>query len=127
MNFAKFFALSLLLMSPLALARVHYQVTTQANGFSDETNQATSTELQLDANTSGQIYSNDEIQINVELVEEGEENALMRLTIFAKNENGEFEKISEPTITHAYDQDGILELGATDGKSLVIASRVNRI
>jgi hypothetical protein len=127
MNTSKILAISLLLVSPLALARVQLNTTMQIKGLANVANRTITTEVQLDKNVSAEIYSSDDMRIDAELIDEKDETATIGFTIYAKNENGDFEKISEPVLVPAYGQDATLAIGSTEGDSISIVTNATRI
>lgn len=127
MNTTKFFALSLLLVSSAALARVQFNTAINFNGFSNIANQTIASETQLDANTSAQIYSSDDVRIDAELIDEKDESATISYAIYAKNEAGDFEKISAPVLVAAYGQDATVAIGSTEGASINIVANATKI
>lgn len=127
MNTSKIFALSLLLVSPLALARVQCNTTMEFKEIPNIANRIISAEVQLDEHVSTEIYSSDDMRIDAELLEEKDENATICYTIYAKNETGEFQKIMEPVLVPEYGQDATVAFSSTEGDSISIVTNATRI
>ncbi len=103
---SKILALSLLLVSPLALARVHLNMTMEMNNpFQTKT---ITTEADLDANVSIVVYESDDIRIEAELVSEDADRTTVKYTVSAKTAEGLAQLISAPELSLAYGQVGSL-------------------
>jgi hypothetical protein len=127
MNTSKFLALSLLLVSSVALARVKFNTYMEFNNVSNIPNGNLTTQVELDANVLTEIYSADDMRIDAELLEEKDETATICYTIYAKNETGDFEKISAPVLSAAYGQEANLALGSAEGASINIVANATKI
>lgn len=128
MNSTKVFALSLLLVSPLALARVQCNATMEIKGFENFANRIITTEVQLDvSNQTAEIYRSDDMRIDAQLLAETEETATICYAIYAKNDAGEFVKVSEPVLVPAYGKEASLALGSTKGDNFKMVLNVSKI
>lgn len=128
MNTSKIFALSLLLVCPLALARVNCNATMEIKGLPNSADRIITSEFQLDVdNKSTEVYRSDDLTINAQLLAENEETATISYNVYAKNEAGEFVKVSEPVLVPAYGQEATLAIGSTEGDSLNLTLKAHRI
>lgn len=124
---SKVFALMLLLVCPLALARVQFNTTMELKNSPRYGNRTSTTEIQLDLNTPLEIYNLDDVRIEAELLAEKDENAVICYSIYAKNESDDFEKILAPVLVPGYGKEATLVLGSTSGDGFtlkVIAQKV---
>lgn len=109
MIYSKVFALSLLLVSPFALARVNLNTNMEINHpFPTQTIAA---ENQLDVKESAVVYDANNMRVEAELLAEQENDALVRYTISAKNAEGAYEVIAAPELCATYGKTATLSIG----------------
>lgn len=107
----KVLALSLLLVSPLALARVQLNATMEINDPLKKQNRTISTEVQLDADKSVTIFDGDDMRIEVKLLAEQENEAHVRYFVYAKNTDGVYEAVTSPELCAIYGDTASLIIG----------------
>lgn len=109
MIYSKFLALSLLLVSPFALARVNLNTNMEINNPFPQ--QTIINEVQLDTNVSVVVYDANNMRVEAELLQEQENDALVRYTVSAKNAEGVYEAIATPELAVVYGQASVIKLG----------------
>lgn len=126
MNLSKVFAFSLLLVSPLANARV--QMHTQIELKNDPTygNRSCDIVFTIDANESFEIYNHDNVRVVAELLAEREDCAIICFNIFAKTAN-EWEKILAPVLAPNHTEPALLHLGSSLGDDFKIIVSAQKI
>ena len=109
MIYSKFLALSLLLVSPFALARVTLNTNMEISyPFSQQT---ITNEMQLDANVSVVVYDANNMRVEAELLQEQANDALVRYTVSAKNAEGAYEAIATPELAVIYGENSVIKIG----------------
>lgn len=107
----KFLALSLLLVSPLALARVQLNAEMHINSKSTR---CIATKVQLDLHESAVVYDSNDLQIAAELLDESDENVHVRYTVSAKNADEVLEIVSAPELCAKYEQPASVSVGQSE-------------
>ena len=108
---SKVLALSLLLVSPFALARVQLHTQAELKNSKQYGNHSTDITFQIDAHESLEVYNHGNVKVVAELLAEEEANATACFTIYGKNAAGEFEKISAPVIVPNYTDPAMISFG----------------
>jgi hypothetical protein len=111
----KIFALSLLLISPLALARVHFTTTIEMTHPSTQNTRTITAEAELENHASVVFHTSDDLLIEAQLLDERDKVAVVRYTVLVKNEQDVYEKMAEPVLHAAYDDIATLKIGQTIG------------
>lgn len=124
---SKVFVFSLLLVSPLALARV--QLHTQANLKNSQRYGSHSADatFQIDAHKSLEVYNHENIKVIAELLAEEESCATACFTIYGKNAAGEFEKISAPIVVPNYTDPAMISMGSSDGETFTLTVKAQKV
>lgn len=123
----KVLALSLLLVSPLALARVQLRTQAELKNSKQYGNHSTDIIFQIDAHEFLEVYNQGNIKIVAELLAEEEANATACFNIYAKNAAGEYEKISAPVIVPNYTEPAMISMGSTDGEIFTMTVNAQRV
>jgi len=124
---SKVLALSLLLVCPLALARVQLHTQAELKNSKQYGNQSADVTFQIDAQESLEIYNHGNVKVEAELLAEKEDYAVASFAIYAKNTAGEYEKISTPVLTAHYTEPAILSMGSTDGEIFTLTVEAQKI
>lgn len=99
---SKVLVLSLLLVSPLALARVQMHTCAEHKNSAAYGDRSVELTFQIDANETLEVYNKNDVCIVTELLAESEESATARFAISVKNAAGEMERIAEPVVVMNY-------------------------
>lgn len=127
MIFSKVLVLSLLLVSPLALARVQLHAQAELKNSKHYGNHSANITFQIDAHESLEVYNHGDVKVVAELLAEEEADATACFTIYGKNAAGEFEKISAPVIVPSYTEPAIISLGSTDGEIFTMTVKAQKV
>lgn len=120
----KIFALSLLFVSPLALARVQCTADMEINHLAQ--NRSISTQVTLDVNESVEVYNNDDTCITAKLLTEDETQANVQYTVSVKNAEGVYEVATTPEVCAIYGDTTAVSIGNTDGDSFTMTLKANK-
>lgn len=129
---SKFFALSLLLVSSFALARVQLNTHMQVNSVLNDCmrNRSITAEVQLDLHESAVVYDAHDIRVEAVLLAENDESVHVRYIVSVKNADNVFEIVSAPELHAEYEQQAILTIGQSeqDGSadSLIMTVRATK-
>ncbi len=124
---SKVLALSLLLVSPFALARVQLHTQAELKNSKQCSNHSTDITFQIDAHESLEVYNHGNVKVVAELLAEEEANATACFSIYAKNSAGEYEKISAPVIVTNYTEPAMISLGSSDGEIFTMTVSAQKI
>ena len=124
---SKVLALSLLFVSPLALARVQLHTQAELKNSKQYGNHSADITFQIDAHESLEVYNHGDVKLVAELLAEGEATATACFTIYGKNAAGDYEKISAPVIVPNYTQPAMLSLGSTDGEIFTMTVQAQKV
>lgn len=127
MNLSNVFALSLLLVSPLALARVQMHTQAELTNSPRYGHHKADIVFNIDTNESLEVYNHENIRVTAGLLAEKENNCTIQFAIYAKNEAGEFELISSPVLVPNYTQPAELGIGSTNGDSFSLIVSAKKI
>jgi hypothetical protein len=122
----KFFALSLLLVSSCALARVQINAHLKLDRTFPKQTLTRTTQVQLNVHEE-RFFNDDELSIGMELISEQENEAQVTYEIFEKNAAGEYVAIAAPVVCVAYGQPATVAIGNTDGDSLCVTLNAEKI
>ncbi|CAN5215583.1 hypothetical protein BH09DEP1_BH09DEP1_5290 [soil metagenome] len=124
---SKVIALSLLLVSPLALARVQMYAKAELKNSPAYGNHRADIVFQIDAKESLEVYNHDNIRVVAELLAEEETTATICFIFYAKNEAGEWEQISAPVLVPNYTSPATLSMGSTNGDIFTIVVEAQKV
>lgn len=124
---SKVLALSLLLVSSLALARVQMHTKAELKNSPRYGNRTTDIVFQIDTNKSLEVCNHDNIRVVAELLEENETTATIHFTIYAKNEAGAWEKISAPSVVASYTEPAMIRIESNDGLDFTLVVKAQRV
>ncbi len=124
---SKVFALSLLLVCPLALARVQLNADMEITNPSKQYYRGITTEVKLDANVPADAYKSDELHIKVQLLDEQENMVHVRYTVSAINAEGDFVIVAEPELCAVYGDTAKISLGNTNGDTFTMTLQAQKI
>ena len=124
---SKVLALILLLVSPLALARVQLHTQAELKNSKHYGHHSTDITFQIDAHESLEVYNHDNVKVVAELLAEEETTATACFTIYGKNAAGEFKKISAPVIVPNYTQPATISMESTDGEIFTMTVKAQKI
>ena len=123
---SKFFALALLLVCPLALARVHVSANIEMNN-SQQQSRTISTEVALDANEGAVVFDDNTMHIETVLLDQQDNEAHVRYAISIPNAEGNYEIIAAPELCAVYGEVATVSLGNTNGDTLIMAVKATKI
>jgi hypothetical protein len=123
----KFFALSVLLVCPFALARVQFHTQAELKNAAKQFNHSIDIVFQLDAHESLEVYNRDNLKVVAELLAEEEVTATVSFTISAKNAVGEYEKISAPVLVPNYTDSATISMGSSDGELFTMRVKAQKV
>lgn len=123
----KFFAISLLLACPFALARVQLRTQAELKNNSKQSNHNVDITFQIDAHESLEVYNHDNLKVVAELLAEEEATATVCFTVYAKNATGEYEKISAPVLVPNYTEPATIAVGSSDGEIFTMHVEAQRV
>ena len=98
----KFLSLGLLLVCPMALARVQLHTQAEIKNSPRYGDCGTDMEFELDLNESVEICNEGDIRIIAKLLTEKEEVARVSFSVYDKNSAGEYEEIASPELVVNY-------------------------
>jgi len=127
MIFSKVLALSLLLVSPLALARVQLHTQAEFKNSKQYGNHSTDITFEIDAKECLEVYNHENVKVLAELLAEEEATATACFSIYAKNAVGEYEKISTPVIVPNYTEPAMISMGSTDGEIFTLTVKAQKV
>ncbi len=110
MTTSKLVALGLLIACQPVVARV--QLTSNIEVNWQDITQSICTEIQLDANESAVIYNSNDMRVEMKMLSEQEELAVIEYSLFHANAAGDFELVSAPTLCVALGDTGTVAMGA---------------
>jgi hypothetical protein len=111
MKLSKIVALSMLLVTPFALARVQLDAHFKINHSLENKNRSIATQLPLDAEESPTvIYEDGDLRIEAQVLAELENEVLVRYTLSVKNTHDVYEIVSAPKFRAAYGETATLVL-----------------
>lgn len=122
----KFFALSLLVVSSCAVARVQLSTHLEMSAPAQQSRTILS-EVQLGANETAMVQKDDAMRLETRLLSEDVNEARVCYTISAKNTSGEYEVVAAPVLCAAYGQDAEIAIGSTNGDSLHLTLKAEKI
>ncbi|GMU19636.1 MAG: hypothetical protein AMXMBFR12_08280 [Candidatus Babeliales bacterium] len=124
---SKVLALSLLLVSPFALARIQLHTQAELKSSKHYGNHSADITFQIDAHESLEVYNHGNVKVVAELLAEEETNATACFSIYAKNAAGEYEKISAPVIVPNYTEPAMISMGSTDGEIFTMTVKAQKV
>lgn len=127
MKLSYFFALSLLLMSPVTLARIRMHTQAKLKNDPKYGNHTCDLVFEIDAKESLEIFADEKFKINAELLSEQNDNATISFAIFGKNDTGQWEQISNPVLVPNYTEPALLRLASSQGDSFTLEVDAQKI
>lgn len=108
---SKVLALSLLLCSSFALARVQLNSVVEVGHPIQECKRTLATEIQLDANESIVICDSNSLHIETSVLSENEAEVIVRYSVSVENTEGVYELVAAPVLCAAYGTPATISLG----------------
>jgi hypothetical protein len=124
---SKILPLVLLLVSPLALARVQLHTQAELKNSKDYCNHSMDITFEIDAHESLEAYNQGDLKIVAELLAEDEATATTRFSVYGKNASGEYNIISAPVIVASYAKPAMISLGSVDGESFTMEVQAQKV
>lgn len=124
---SRIFALSLLLVSSAALARVQLRTQAELKDSVQFGNRNADITFELNKCEPLEIYNHENIKVIAELLAEDDANATACFSIFAKDETGEFIKVSAPVVNPNYTEPAVVTLASTDGGIFTVNVTAQRV
>lgn len=124
---SKVFALSLLLVSPLALARVQMHTQAELNNSPRYGNHKTDIVFSIDTNESLEIYNHDNVRVVAELLSEEESSCTIGFNISVQNADGQWEQIASPAVRSDYEQPSTVRMGSSEGDDFSIIVSAQKV
>jgi hypothetical protein len=126
-------ALSLLLASSMALARVQLHTLVEVKNSKEYGNHNADITFQIDLDESLQVDDDGNVKLMAELQAERESNAGVKFTLYVKNMAGEYEKIFAPFIVPNYTEPAMVSIGShkkgnqSQGESFTITVEAQKV
>lgn len=127
MKLSKVFALSLLLVSPIALARVQMHTQAELKNSPTYGNHKCDIVFNIDANESLEVYNHGNVRVVAELLAEKEDTAVICFTISAKNAAGDWEQITSPVLVPNYTDPAMIGMGSTEGDTFTLTVEAKKV
>lgn len=108
---SKVFALSLLLCSPLVLARVQLNSVVEVNHPLQDGKRTLTTEIQLATDESALICDSNNLRIETSVLSEQQDKATVQYSVYAENREGAYELIAAPVLCAAYGEPATVTFG----------------
>jgi hypothetical protein len=108
---SKVLSIGLLLVSPIALARVQLSSNIEVQFPQENIKRFLATEIKLDTNETAVICDSNGLLVEMSALSEQQDQAVVQYSVFLENVKGEYELVTEPVLRVSYGEMATVSLG----------------